>query len=103
MRETWRVLVLFFFKQKTAYEVRISDWSSDVCAADLRSGEDRPLLVESRHSRDRTQSRASSRASNCCTGVTAGASHPASSAATRSNRRSLTATIRRSDDRKSVV
>src|SRR3546814_13567160 len=25
----------FFFKQKTAYEVRISDWSSDVCSADL--------------------------------------------------------------------
>src|SRR3546814_3889614 len=27
---------LFFFKQKTAYEMRISDWSSDVCSADLR-------------------------------------------------------------------
>src|SRR3546814_7125910 len=26
----------FFFKQKTAYEVRISDWSSDVCSSDLR-------------------------------------------------------------------
>src|SRR3546814_19644932 len=26
---------LFFFKQKTAYEVRISDWSSDVCSSDL--------------------------------------------------------------------
>src|SRR3546814_16824055 len=29
------VLILFFFKQKTAYEVRISDWSSDVCSSDL--------------------------------------------------------------------
>src|SRR3546814_2759944 len=30
-------LVLFcFFKQKTAYEMRISDWSSDVCSSDLR-------------------------------------------------------------------
>src|SRR3546814_3318682 len=30
------VLVLFlFFKQKTAYEMRISDWSSDVCSSDL--------------------------------------------------------------------
>src|SRR3546814_16710427 len=29
--------VLFFFKQKTAYEVRISDWSSDVCSSDLIS------------------------------------------------------------------
>src|SRR3546814_1741985 len=28
-------LVFFFFKQKTAYEVRISDWSSDVCSSDL--------------------------------------------------------------------
>src|SRR3546814_18367026 len=27
--------VLFFFKQKTAYELRISDWSSDVCSSDL--------------------------------------------------------------------
>src|SRR3546814_8521662 len=26
---------VFFFKQKTAYEVRISDWSSDVCSSDL--------------------------------------------------------------------
>src|SRR3546814_3692850 len=29
-------LYLFFFKQKTAYEMRISDWSSDVCSSDLR-------------------------------------------------------------------
>src|SRR3546814_2857604 len=28
-------IVLFFFKQKTAYEMRISDWSSDVCSSDL--------------------------------------------------------------------
>src|SRR3546814_4025298 len=27
--------IFFFFKQKTAYEVRISDWSSDVCSSDL--------------------------------------------------------------------
>src|SRR3546814_5391635 len=33
-------LLVFFFKQKTAYEMRISDWSSDVCSSDLiRSGE----------------------------------------------------------------
>src|SRR3546814_20441480 len=32
----------FFFKQKTAYEMRISDWSSDVCSSDLRSS--RPLI-----------------------------------------------------------
>src|SRR3546814_11604520 len=29
-------LFVFFFKQKTAYEMRISDWSSDVCSSDLR-------------------------------------------------------------------
>src|SRR3546814_5297479 len=29
---------LFFFKQKTAYEMRISDWSSDVCSSDLLHG-----------------------------------------------------------------
>src|SRR3546814_6603339 len=28
----------FFFKQKTAYELRISDWSSDVCSSDLIVG-----------------------------------------------------------------
>src|SRR3546814_10241921 len=27
--------ICFFFKQKTAYEMRISDWSSDVCSSDL--------------------------------------------------------------------
>src|SRR3546814_8095978 len=31
------VFMFFFFKQKTAYEMRISDWSSDVCSSDLRS------------------------------------------------------------------
>src|SRR3546814_6965998 len=31
----YRVCFGFFFKQKTAYEMRISDWSSDVCSSDL--------------------------------------------------------------------
>src|SRR3546814_5531346 len=35
------LLFFFFFKQKTAYEMRISDWSSDVCSSDLRAP-DRP-------------------------------------------------------------
>src|SRR3546814_13398480 len=35
--------MFFFFKQKTAYELRISDWSSDVCSSDLRSAERRRL------------------------------------------------------------
>src|SRR3546814_7043045 len=37
-------LLVFFFKQKTAYEMRISDWSSDVCSSVLgrrRGGDDR--------------------------------------------------------------
>src|SRR3546814_1798538 len=37
------LLVFFFFKQKTAYEMRISDWSSDVCSSDLTINE----IVES--------------------------------------------------------
>src|SRR3546814_4057148 len=31
--------IVFFLKQKTAYEMRISDWSSDVCSSDLIIGE----------------------------------------------------------------
>src|SRR3546814_1512265 len=31
----WAYCFFFFFKQKTAYEMRISDWSSDVCSSDL--------------------------------------------------------------------
>src|SRR3546814_7865411 len=34
-------LFFFFFKQKTAYEMRISDWSSDVCSSDLEREEPR--------------------------------------------------------------
>src|SRR3546814_17876956 len=32
---------MFFFKQKTAYEMRISDWSSDVCSSDLQDAHGR--------------------------------------------------------------
>src|SRR3546814_4819605 len=32
------IVFIFFFKQKTAYEMRISDWSSDVCSSDLLVG-----------------------------------------------------------------
>src|SRR3546814_2973811 len=35
---------IFFFKQKTAYEMRISDWSSDVCSSDLALTEQRSLF-----------------------------------------------------------
>src|SRR3546814_3774665 len=41
--------VFFFFKQKTAYEMRISDWSSDVCSSDLHRRRPRaPQLEELR-------------------------------------------------------
>src|SRR3546814_12517472 len=35
-----------FFKQKTAYEMRISDWSSDVCSSDLRQADQRDEYCE---------------------------------------------------------
>src|SRR3546814_3493088 len=38
----------FFFKQKTAYEMRISDWSSDVCSSDLAALHDGGLHDEGR-------------------------------------------------------
>src|SRR3546814_891318 len=38
----------FFFKQKTAYEMRISDWSSGVCSSDLR-GRRRPAASDDQH------------------------------------------------------
>src|SRR3546814_4735481 len=37
--------MFFFFKQKTAYEMRISDWSSDVCSSDLRQGQAYDQLI----------------------------------------------------------
>src|SRR3546814_3659066 len=46
------LFVLFFFKQKTAYEMRISDWSSDVCSSDLRSGDTEPRRGDERHRGD---------------------------------------------------
>src|SRR3546814_8452418 len=41
-------VVFFFFKQKTAYEMRISDWSSDVCSFDLARG---PCAIHRRNRR----------------------------------------------------
>src|SRR3546814_4600018 len=52
-------LCVFFFKQKTAYEMRISDWSSDVCSSDLfdaagdRGRQD--VEVEGRHAAARAR------------------------------------------------
>src|SRR3546814_10459979 len=41
--------LLFFFKQTTAYEMRISDWSSDVCSSDLISSPNTPGLRDLQH------------------------------------------------------
>src|SRR3546814_2650401 len=43
------IVVVFFFKQKTAYEMRISDWSSDVCSSDLRRGEQAEAAAQHLH------------------------------------------------------
>src|SRR3546814_8267191 len=43
------MLFIFFFKLKTAYEVRISDWSSDVCSSDLRGA----IVLPQRYIADR--------------------------------------------------
>src|SRR3546814_7361321 len=40
--------VVFFFKQKTAYEMRISDWGSDVCSSDLSTGRSAVAAVADR-------------------------------------------------------
>src|SRR3546814_12212866 len=45
----FHVLLFFFFKQKTAYEMRISDWSSDVCSSDLAFAVADPAPVEAEH------------------------------------------------------
>src|SRR3546814_16291331 len=46
--------LFFFFKQKTAYEMRISDWSSDVCSSDLADAG--PAMSSSARRRSRTRS-----------------------------------------------
>src|SRR3546814_6114846 len=45
------MIFFLFFKQKTAYEMRISDWSSDVCSSDLTSsGVERSKAMKETHS-----------------------------------------------------
>src|SRR3546814_7758428 len=50
------IFFFFFFKQKTAYEMRISDWSSDVCSSDLTAPE-LALLQERHHDLDHSAER----------------------------------------------
>src|SRR3546814_7225456 len=60
---SWNIFYYVFFKQKTAYEMRISDWSSDVCSSDLFvSVEDaHPDLDEEAEDAARDQQRPESR------------------------------------------
>src|SRR3546814_8029205 len=46
--------LVLFFKQKTAYEMRISDWSSDVCSSDLQALENALNALIQRHEALRT-------------------------------------------------
>src|SRR3546814_7922436 len=43
------IFEFFFFKQKTAYEMRISDWSSDVCSSDLAEQRQQPCECGDEH------------------------------------------------------
>src|SRR3546814_3488940 len=45
-------IFFFFFKQKTAYEMRISDWSSDVCSSDLPRLVDTSQYIQRLRARD---------------------------------------------------
>src|SRR3546814_10346329 len=67
-------MFFFFFKQKTAYEMRISDWSSDVCSSDLST--------ETGRSGSQTQAPSSNRASG---GGSIPAPLPSTEARTRRN------------------
>src|SRR3546814_10629700 len=58
-------VLLFVFKQKTAYELRISDWSSDVCSSDLQ----RRLLHQRQALRYRILDRRSERADTAVAGT----------------------------------
>src|SRR3546814_7744415 len=48
-------LLIFVFKQKTAYDMRISDWSAVVCSADLSSGADAGRVHRERDGAERTR------------------------------------------------
>src|SRR3546814_7077603 len=58
-------LFFFFFKQKTAYEMRISDWSSDVCSSDLPSSRQRRSPRRRRREASHWESGRRSRVRSC--------------------------------------
>src|SRR3546814_4508419 len=64
--------MLFFFTTKTAYEMRISDWSSDVCSSDLRSDCRALGVVEPAFGADQDRRRAGARTHRLQRGLAAG-------------------------------
>src|SRR3546814_4768231 len=52
---------IFFFKQKTAYEMRISDWSSDVCSSDLITKRNAPVIPRVNNHQNQRANRAPAR------------------------------------------
>src|SRR3546814_14794847 len=106
--------MFFFFKQKTAYEMRISDWSSDVCSSDLDNdpqSQDTQSRDDARHYRSRrtagfgaaTDTHPASRAASCPAGSTrtAGDRDPRSAATPRPTQiRSAGETSPRSEERR---
>src|SRR3546814_7897966 len=74
------VFCIFFFKQKTAYEMRISDWSSDVCSSDLclrQRAERSPTGTTGRRASPPSTARGRAPATNTCRPGTATTSMPA--------------------------
>src|SRR3546814_4208594 len=96
----WRCLYfIFFFKQKTAYEMRISDWSSDVCSSDLAGGAGRSADERASQLRDPRRPADAARQGR---GVRGGARAP-EGARGRSGHPVAPAARRAGTDRKSVV
>src|SRR3546814_20062240 len=67
-----RYCFFFFFKQKTAYEMRISDWSSDVCSSDLADCHHRHFLRRNRQFRDAPRLHGKRRSADPADGEAAG-------------------------------
>src|SRR3546814_6453707 len=92
------MFMFVFFKQKTAYEMRISDWSSDVCSSDLYPQEQRGMdrVRRGSHPASRRQTSASVHPSDCSGSRTGrlGALRDARASAVCSDRMSLWASRR---------
>src|SRR3546814_7971580 len=61
-------IFVFLFKQKTAYEMRISDWSSDVCSSDLGDGARSPARADPHDHRRASRTRRIPRKVCACAG-----------------------------------